>query len=98
MPLPDLLAVEDEEDVHCANLADVFLLYTVEPENLGIALLVGDGLRAHTGGIVTAGLGLADTTLNGSYIIILDPDLNRVKSFRIVSAYRRADDHEEICI
>ena len=45
-------------------------------------------LGCQGGNIVTACLSLADTTLYGSYVIILDPDLNRVKPFRIVSPYR----------
>ena len=67
---------------------------TVQPQNLGVALLLGAGTGAVGGGVVTAALGVARTALDGADVLVLDHDAHGVDALLVVAAYGGGDDHE----
>src|SRR5699024_5164018 len=94
----DHFAVHLEHDVHGAHFLDVLALHAVQPQDLGIALLLGPLAGADGGGVVAAALGVAGAAADGADILILHIDAHRVDALGVVGAHRAADDAEQIAV
>ena len=70
--------VEDEEDVHAAQLLDPALLDRVEEHDLVAAVAGRFGLGEQAGGVVAAALGGAGAARRGARVVRRHPDRNRV--------------------
>jgi hypothetical protein len=67
----------------------------VKPENLSIALLLGDFLRLHGYSIIRRSLCKAGAAGNGADIVLLDVDFNGSKSVVVICADGRKDYNEK---
>ena len=84
-------AVYKEEHVHGADFLYVLALHAVQPQHLGISLLLGSLAGSVGSRVVSAALCLARAAADRSYVLVLDHDLYRVEAFFVVAAYRRKD-------
>ena len=64
----------------------------VQPQDLGVTLLLGAVARPQGGGVVAAGLGHAGAAPNGADVLVLDIDLGGGQSLGVVGAHRADDD------
>ena len=70
----------------------------VQPEHLGVAVLLRPLPGADGGGVVAAALGVAGAALDGADVLVLHIDLHRVDSLGVVCAHRAGDDAEQVVV
>ena len=88
------LVADNEEDVHSADLFDVFLFNAVQPENLREALCACFFLGKHRSRIVAAGLCKAGAAAYRTDISRLNINADGVEAGCVISADRRKDNQE----
>ena len=90
------LAVDLEHDVHAAHFFDVLLLDAVQPQHLGVALLLSQLAGLDGSGVVAAALGKAGQAGGGADVVVLHVDADGVDALGVVGAGGGADDAEDI--
>ncbi len=88
--------VEDEEDVHPAELVDVLALHRVQVDHLVAAVLDGLGLRGEPGRVVAAALGRAGAAGGRPGVVGGDPDRDRLDAAGEVRPDRGRDDQVQV--
>src|SRR5699024_6444471 len=90
------LAVYLKHEVHAAHFFDVLLFHAVQPQHLGIALLLGQLAGLDGSGVVAAALGEAGQAGGGADVVVFHVDADGVDPLGVVSAGGGADDAENV--
>ena len=86
----------DEADIHRAHFLDVAPLQCVQPQHLGKALLCRLLAHEQAGGIVAAGLRLADTAFHRPAKAVRHIDRHRVEPLLEVGSYRASHNEMQV--
>ena len=88
--------VEDEEDVHAAELLDPPAFGGVEEDDLVAAVPDRLGLGDEARGVIAAAFGGARAAGRGAGVVVREPDADRLLAALEIGADRRGDHHEPI--